>query len=94
MYSTYLIWLLLIPLILSILAFAARLVGGASRGLIETLHLICVTLVLVLSLVVVQGVLVQGTVVALGNWLHVDSLGAIFVLIVGVVGLSGWAIFD
>jgi hydrogenase-4 component F len=86
MYSTYLIWLLLIPLILSILAFAARLVGGASRGLIEILHLICVTLVLVLSLVVVQGVLVQGTVVALGNWLHVDSLGAIFVLIVGVVG--------
>ena len=86
MYSTYLIWLLLIPLILSLLAFATRWLGKATRRVVEILHLVCVTLVLVLSLVVVQGVLVQGVVVALGNWLHVDSLGAIFVLIVGVVG--------
>jgi len=86
MYSAYLIWLLLIPLILSLLVFAVRWLGRATRRVVEALHLICVTLVLVLSLVVVQGVLVQGTVIALGNWLHVDSLGAIFVLIVGLVG--------
>jgi hydrogenase-4 component F len=86
MYSTYLIWLLIIPLILSLLAFATRWLGKATRRLVEILHLLCVTLVLVLSLLVVQGVLTQGVVVALGTWLHVDSLGAIFVFIVGLVG--------
>lgn len=86
MYTTALIWLLLTPLILSLLAFAARWLGTAGARIAEILHLISVTAVLVLTVIVVQGVLAQGAVVALNDWFHVDALGSIFLLIIGVVG--------
>jgi hydrogenase-4 component F len=86
MYTNYLIWLLLAPFILSLAAFAMRWAGRQAVRLVEIIHLISITLVLVLSLLVVQGVLVQGSVVARNDWLHVDSLAAVFLAIVGVVG--------
>ena len=46
MQSAYLTWLLLIPLIFSLVAFAARWLGSASRLVIHISHLVSVSLVL------------------------------------------------
>ena len=91
MYEKTLIWLLLTPLIFSIIIFAMRWLRSFSRRLfshltVEVFHLLSVLLVLVLSLVVVQGVLVNGNIFALNNWLHVDALAALFLLIISIVG--------
>lgn len=86
MYNNYLAWLLLIPLLLSLIAFATRWLGEKGVRLVEAIHLINVTAVLVLGMLVVQGVLVKGSVVALNDWLHVDALAAVFLGIVAVVG--------
>ena len=45
-----------------------------------------ITAILILGLLVLQGVLVDGSVVALNDWLHVDALGAVFLMIIAVVG--------
>ena len=79
-------WLLLVPLVLSLMAFAARWLGGLGRLLVVAIHLVSVTLTLILSLLTVRAVLVTGQIFGLSNWLHVDALGAIFLLIIGVVG--------
>lgn len=85
MYTQILAWLLLTPLILSLVAFGMRWVGKYSMRWVEIIHLVSITAVLILGLWVVQGVLVQGSVVAMNDWLHVDALGAVFLLIVSVV---------
>jgi hydrogenase-4 component F len=86
MYTTALIWLLLTPLILSLVAFAMRWLGHAGTRLVEIIHIVSVTAVLVFTLIVVQGVLSQGLVVAANDLFHVDALAAVFLLIIGVVG--------
>ncbi len=86
MYTTALIWLLLTPFVLSLVAFAMRWLGHAGTRLVEIIHLISVTAVLVLTIIVVQGVLAQGAVVAQNDLFHVDALAAVFLLIIGVVG--------
>jgi hydrogenase-4 component F len=85
MYTNYLVWLLLVPLILSMVAFATRWMGHGRVRLVEAIHLINISAVLILGLLVVQGVLVQGSVVARNDWLHVDALAAVFLGIVAVV---------
>jgi hydrogenase-4 component F len=84
--TTYLAWLLLIPLFLSLVAFAVRWLGRPSRVVVEIAHLVSVSLVLLTSLVSVRAVLSSGQVFGLGNWLHLDALGAVFLLVIGVVG--------
>ncbi len=86
MQTNYLIWLLLIPLILSLVAFAARWLKGLVRPVVEATHLVSVTLVLLMSLWAVRDVLNNGPIFSPGLWLHVDSLSAIFLLIIGIVG--------
>ena len=86
MASAHLIWLLLIPLIASLLAVGAGRLGRYSRPALEAVHLLSVALVLVLVLIVAGEVLASGEVSALNNWLRVDALGAVFVVIVGLVG--------
>ena len=86
METNYLLWLLLIPLILSLVTFAARWLKGFTRPVVEATHLLSVTLVLVMSLLAVRDVLVSGSIFSTGQWLHVDALSAIFLLIIGVVG--------
>lgn len=86
MYTSYLSWLLLAPFLLSLAAFSTRWAGRHAMRLAELLHLITITVVLILGLLVVQGVLWEGSVVALHDWLHVDALAAVFLLIVAVVG--------
>ncbi len=86
MQTTYLIWLLLIPLILSLVAFVVRWLGQPARLVVEATHLVSITAVLALSLLAVRDVLVSGVVFSLNNWLHVDAMGAIFLFIIGLVG--------
>jgi hydrogenase-4 component F len=86
MYTQYLAWLLLVPLILSLVAFAMRWTGRQSMRLVEVIHVISITAVLVFGLLVIQGVLVQGSVVSMRDWLHVDSLAAVFLGIISIVG--------
>lgn len=87
MYTHYLAWLLLVPFFLSLFAFAMHLLGRKEILLqVELIHLVSISAVLILSLLIVQGVLENGVVVALNDWLHVDALASIFLLIVAVVG--------
>ena len=59
MYTNYLAWLLLVPFILSLAAFALRWFRKQVNVLsvVEIIHLISISAVLVLALAVVQGVL-------------------------------------
>ncbi len=86
MYTHYLAWLLLVPFFLSLVAFAMRFMGRQAIVQVEIIHVVSITAVLLLSFMVLQGVLVQGSVVALNDWLHVDALAAIFLMIVAVIG--------
>ncbi|MBZ0308295.1 MAG: hydrogenase 4 subunit F, partial [Anaerolineae bacterium] len=81
-----LIWLLLIPLIFSFVPFVARWRRENSRQIIEAAHVLSISLVLLLSLLTVNTVSDSKQVFALGSWLHVDDLSAIFLLIIGTVG--------
>lgn len=84
--TTELIWLLLIPLLFSLAAFAARWLKTTNRRMIELFHVLSISLVLVMSLVTVDKVSSSGQLFALDHWLHVDDLSAIFLLIIGAVG--------
>jgi hydrogenase-4 component F len=86
MYNNYLAWLLLVPLLLSLITFAMRWKGKRAIRLVEGIHLVSISAVLVMGVLVVQGVLLQGSVVSLNDWLHVDALAAVFLGIVVVVG--------
>jgi hydrogenase-4 component F len=86
METPYLIWYLLIPLILSLVAFTSRWLKGLTRLVAEATHLVSITTVLVFSLLTARDVIVLGPVFAWNQWLHVDALGAVFLLIIGVVG--------
>lgn len=86
MQSNFLIWHLLIPLILSLFIFTARWMGRAAKAVAEITHLISVTLVLVISILAVRDVLMHGTVFSAGHWLQIDSLSAVFLLIIGLIG--------
>lgn len=61
-----------------------------SRGLFlrlfEAVHLISITCVLVLSITIFGQVVAGDNVTAFGDWLYVDSLGSIFLMLIGIVG--------
>ncbi|MGQ9372013.1 hydrogenase 4 subunit F [Azospirillum sp. ST 5-10] len=84
------------PLLLSgPLAAAAYMLMVPSRQvtttLVERVHLASVGFVLVLALAIVGVVIAGDPLSAMGEWLFVDSLGAIFVMLIGVVGgLTGY----
>ncbi len=86
MESVYLIWLLVIPLIASLVAVISNRLGPDTRKALEIIHMVTVAVVLILVLLVAAQVLAFGEVSALSNSLRVDALGAIFVVIVGLVG--------
>ncbi len=86
MEASYLIWQLLIPLILSLLAFAARWLKHNTRLAVEAVHVISISTVLLTSIMIARDVRISGAQLALNGWLHVDALSAIFLLIIGAVG--------
>jgi hydrogenase-4 component F len=85
-HNEWLTVLLFVPLATSLLGFASRLLGPATRGVATTVHVLGTTLLLVLSLLLAGDVLLGGPIDALNGWLHVDALGAVFLGLLGVIG--------
>ena len=83
--ETLILALLATPLVFSlVMAFLPK---NASYNVFAGLNLVSVAAVLVLSIVTAGDVLMSGdTASALGLWFHLDSLGAIFVLLIGFIG--------
>ena len=82
--------LLLTLLVTSLAAFATRWLGSWTVRSVEIVHLVGLTLALLLTGTIIAKVLRRETLYALGDWLFVDSLGAIFLGLIAVVGfLSG-----
>ncbi|MCV9878135.1 hydrogenase 4 subunit F [Brenneria izbisi] len=81
-----LLTLLATPFITALLAFLCRLAGSHARTLVTMLHLLGLTVLLVASLSLVWMVYQYGEILALHNWLHLDSLSALFLAILGVIG--------
>lgn len=78
--------LLLVPLVTALLAFACRWLSESQRSLVAVVHGVGITALLVLALWVVRNVLLAGPQAAWDHWIYVDSLGALFLGLIGVVG--------
>ena len=84
--STLLFTLLATPFITALLAFACRWCGSAARTAVSVIHLCGISLLVVLSLYVVGIIASQGEMMAAHRWLHLDSLSALFLAILGIIG--------
>ena len=83
--STMLLALVACPLALS--AIMAIVPKTASRGVFELCHAVSAVVVLAGSLAIALPVFTDGDEIwALDPWFHVDALGALFVLIIGIIG--------
>ncbi|ANE76796.1 hydrogenase 4 subunit F [Dickeya solani] len=78
--------LLGVPFVVALLAFACRFTGTAARGLVSLIHLLGISALLLLALLAVWTVYQQGELLAAHRWLHLDSLSALFLAILGVIG--------
>lgn len=76
--------LLIAPLAVSLACFALQ--DKENPKFCTALHVTGLFLVFAFSLKAIADVLSQGAIVALDNWIYIDSLGAIFVGLIGVVG--------
>jgi hydrogenase-4 component F len=77
------------PLAASVVVFATS--SRANPKLIECVHLASISSVLLFAILIVADVVGGVAPDALGSWLYVDAVAAIFVLLIGVVGfLTGW----
>ncbi len=78
--------LLCLPLITALLAFAAGAAGKAARPLVTLVHSLGISLLLVLSFSAAALVLKGEVLSSLHEWCRVDSLGAIFLALIGLLG--------
>jgi hydrogenase-4 component F len=80
--------LLAVPLAAATTAFAAPyLLRARPRRLAESAHLVSIVALAVLTLASAGLVLSGARLVAFGHWLYLDPLAAIFVALIGIVGL-------
>lgn len=84
--STMFFWLLGIPLVVSLLAFACRLLGDGARSVVTALHVTAITAIVGVSLWGVTLVYHYQDLLAAHQWLHLDSLSALFLGLLGVIG--------
>lgn len=78
--------LLLTPLIIALLCFACRRLGGEKQRLATLLHTLGITLLLILALWTVSLALNEGELFSPQRWMHIDSLSALFLAILGTIG--------
>ncbi|MDN6448211.1 MAG: hydrogenase 4 subunit F [Enterobacterales bacterium] len=78
--------LLATPLIASLLTFASRLLGDSARIVVTALHSIGILALLIVALWVVAMTAEHGELLSANHWLHIDSLSALFLAILGVIG--------
>ncbi|TDQ57001.1 hydrogenase-4 component F [Mesocricetibacter intestinalis] len=76
--------LLIAPLAVSVLCFL--IAKSKNQALCTALHITGLVLMLVFSLKTVALVLAQEKILALDNWIYIDSLSAIFIGLIGIVG--------
>ncbi|HHR6141533.1 TPA: hydrogenase 4 subunit F [Providencia alcalifaciens] len=74
------------PLVISLLAFACRLLGNGAKALVTVIHFVGIVVLLVLSLWMVSTIDQVGDLLMAGNWVHLDSLAGLFLAILGIVG--------
>lgn len=84
MYEQWIIALLVAPLVIALESFALR--GMKNRTFCTAFHITGLILMLFFSLQVIRGVLEQGHISAFNNWVYVDSLSAIFLGLIAIVG--------
>lgn len=73
------------PLVGSLAIFAVPVGAGPSRA-VEVLHVVSITVVLAAALVTGGVTIASGPVAAVGQWVWIDPLAAIFIGLVGIVG--------
>ena len=78
--------LLATPLAFSLLAFACRLLGTAARGAVTALHGAGIVILLAEIMAVVARITAGGEILAARQWLYLDSLSALFLAILGIIG--------
>ncbi|EHM49062.1 MAG: hydrogenase 4 subunit F [Yokenella regensburgei] len=78
--------LIVTPLLFSLLAFACRPLGAAARSAVTLLHGIGILALLGVTFYAVGAVYQQGDIFSSNLWLHVDSLSALFLGILGLIG--------
>ncbi|MDR3438349.1 hydrogenase 4 subunit F [Telmatospirillum sp.] len=71
---------------LAVAALIFLLPRGSSPRCFEFAHLVSISFVLVLSIMIVGQVIDGNQLTAFGDWLYVDALGAVFLMVIGVVG--------
>ena len=76
MYEQWIIALLIAPLAISLASFACGVTKA--RTICTALHVTGLILMLAFALQIINGVLTQGEIRALNNWVYIDSLSAIF----------------
>ncbi|WP_314721908.1 hydrogenase 4 subunit F [Haemophilus pittmaniae] len=84
MYEQWIIALLIAPLAVALINFVVS--GSKNRNLITALHVTGLVLMVIFALQVIRGVLAQNTIEALNHWFYVDSLSAIFLGLIAIVG--------
>ncbi|MEH2921318.1 hydrogenase 4 subunit F [Samsonia erythrinae] len=83
--TSALLYLLLTPLCIAVLSFACRLTGAAARKLTTIVHAVGIAALLAECVGVVMLIYQQGDILAANKWLHLDSLSALFLAILGIV---------
>lgn len=81
-----LIWLLVVPLVVSLTVFILRAAGLRNRPFLEILHLIGLTLILAMAVGAASLAFTKGSLSALAEWFYADQLTAVFLLVIGVMG--------
>ena len=84
MYEQWIIALLIAPLAISLASFACGVTK--TRTICTALHVTGLILMLAVALQIINGVLTQGEIRALNNWVYIDSLSAIFLGLIAIVG--------
>ena len=84
MYEQWIIALLIAPLAISLACFACGVTKA--RTICTALHVTGLILMLAFALQIINGVLTQGEIRALNNWVYIDSLSAIFLGLIAIVG--------
>ncbi|ASB02740.1 hydrogenase 4 subunit F [Proteus mirabilis] len=84
--TTMLTILMFAPLVFSILAFLSPLLKAAARPIVTGIHTIGIFVLVIAALGTVADVMSHGEILAAAKWVHVDSLGALFLAILGIIG--------
>lgn len=85
--SIWLYALLLTPLLTSVTCFGLRWISTTPAKQVTLVHSAGICATALFAFLLVCDIATQGTVMAMGQWMYIDSLGAIFVGLIGLISL-------